>query len=280
MRKGKGLFAVMTAWIMIGSLMTGCSGGGKSDDGMSGSVSINGSSSMEKVIGTLAERFMTDHSGVSVIYDPAGSGAGIEAVINGPADIGLASRALKDIETGRGAIGITVALDGIAVIVHAENSVNDLTVEQIAGIYTGSITDWSQLGGTAGAISRVGREAGSGTRDGFEAATATVDSCKLSQEMTSTGAVIEAVAADPGAIGYVSLSAVEDRDTVRTVSVNGVACREESVLDGSYAIQRPFILVTREDAVLSEQAQAFFDFALSADAAGSIRAAGAVPVAG
>lgn len=264
--------------MMVLSLMTGCSGS-KTESGLSGSVSTNGSTSMEKVIGVLAEQFMADNSGVSVTYDPTGSGAGIEAVVNGSADIGLSSRALKASEAESGLVGTTVALDGIAVIVSAENTVTDLTVEQIAAIYTGEIADWSELGGEAGEIACIGREAGSGTRDGFESVTGTEDACKLSQELTSTGAVIEAVAANPNGIGYASLSAVEGKDTVKAVTVNGVACSEETVLDGSYAIQRPFVLVTKKDAALSEQAQAFFDFALSTGAADLIRAAGAVPVA-
>ena len=232
---------------------------------------------MEKVIGALSEQFMTDNSGVSVTYDATGSGAGIEAASNGSADIGLSSRALKDEEMVSGLVGTTVALDGIAVIVNPANKVADLTVEQIAQIFTGEITDWSQLGGEAGTISCIGREAGSGTRDGFESITKTKDACKMDQELTSTGAVIEAVAGNSNAIGYASLSAL--KDTVKAVTVGGVACTEDTVLDGSYAIQRPFVFVTKDSAALSAQAQAFFDFATSAAANDLIRAAGAVPVA-
>ena len=246
---------------------------------LSGSVATNGSTSMEKVIGALSEQFMADNGGVTVTYDATGSGAGIEAASNGSADIGLSSRALKDEETASGLVGTTVALDGIAVIVNAGSKVADLTVEQIAKIFTGEITDWSEVGGDAGTISCVGREAGSGTRDGFESITGTKDTCVLAQELTSTGAVIEAVAGNPNAIGYASLSAVEGKDTVKGVTVDGVACSEDTVLDGSYAIQRPFVLVTKAGAALSAQAQAFFDFATSADASDLIRAAGAVPVA-
>ena len=244
---------------------------------LSGSVATNGSTSMEKVIGALSEQFMADNGGVTVTYDATGSGAGIEAASNGSADIGLSSRALKDEETASGLVGTTVALDGIAVIVNAGSKVADLTVEQIAKIFTGEITDWSELGGDAGTISCIGREAGSGTRDGFESITKTKDACKMDQELTSTGAVIEAVAGNPNAIGYASLSAL--KDTVKAVTVGGVQCSEETVLDGSYAIQRPFVFVTKDGTELSSQAQAFFDFALSADAADLIRAAGAVPVA-
>ena len=246
---------------------------------LSGSVSTNGSTSMEKVIGALSEQFMADNSGVTVTYDPTGSGAGIEAASNGSADIGLASRALKDEEKAGGLTETIVALDGIAVIVNADSKVADLTVEQIGKIFTGEITDWSEVGGDAGTISCIGREAGSGTRDGFESITGTKDACKLDQELTSTGGVIEAVAGNPNAIGYASLSAVEGKDTVKAVTVGGVACTEATVLDGSYAIQRPFVLVTKTGETRSPAAQAFFDYATSSAASQLIKAAGAVPVA-
>ena len=246
---------------------------------LSGSVSTNGSTSMEKVIGALSEQFMADNSGVTVTYDPTGSGAGIEAASNGSADIGLASRALKDEEKAGGLTETVVALDGIAVIVNADSKVADLTVEQIGKIFTGEITDWSEVGGDAGTISCIGREAGSGTRDGFESITGTKDACKLDQELTSTGGVIEAVASNPNAIGYASLSAVEGKNTVKAVTVGGVACTEETVLNGSYAIQRPFVLVTKTGENLSPAAQAFFDYATSSAASQLIKAAGAVPVA-
>lgn len=246
---------------------------------LSGSVSTNGSTSMEKVIGALSEQFMADNSGVTVTYDPTGSGAGIEAASNGSADIGLASRALKDEEKAGGLTETIVALDGIAVIVNADSKVADLTVEQIGKIFTGEITDWSEVGGDAGTISCIGREAGSGTRDGFESITGTKDACKLDQELTSTGGVIEAVAGNPNAIGYASLSAVEGKNTVKAVTVGGVACTEETVLNGSYAIQRPFVLVTKTGETLSPAAQAFFDYATSSAASQLIKAAGAVPVA-
>ena len=246
---------------------------------LSGSVSTNGSTSMEKVIGALSEQFMADNSGVTVTYDPTGSGAGIEAASNGSADIGLASRALKDEEKAGGLTETIVALDGIAVIVNADSKVADLTVEQIGKIFTGEITDWSEVGGDAGTISCIGREAGSGTRDGFESITGTKDACKLDQELTSTGGVIEAVAGNPNAIGYASLSAVEGKDTVKAVTVSGVACTEATVLNGSYAIQRPFVLVTKTGETLSPAAQAFFDYATSSAASQLIKAAGAVPVA-
>ncbi len=244
---------------------------------LSGTVSTNGSTSMEKIIGALAEQFMADNSGVTVTYDPTGSGTGIEAVSAESCDIGLSSRALKDTETGL--TGTIVALDGIAIIVNAENPVKDLTVEQIAAIFTGEITNWSELGGEDLEIACIGREAGSGTRDGFESITGTADACVLSQELTSTGAVIEAVKNSPNAIGYASLASAAGQDGINILTVGGVECTESTVQDGTYEIQRPFVLVTKDGVALSEAAQAFFDFATSADAADLIRAAGAVPVA-
>ena len=246
---------------------------------LSGSVSTNGSTSMENVIGILSEQFMADNAGVTVTYDPTGSGTGIDAALNGTTDIGLSSRALTDEETANGLVGTNVALDGIAIIVNAENPITDLSLEQIASIYTGEVADWSEVGGNAGAIATIGREAGSGTRDGFESITGTEDACVLSQELTSTGAVIEAVRSNPAAIGYASLSSVEGQEGIVALTVGGVACSEETVLDGTYAIQRPFVLVTKEGQELSPAAQAFYDYALSADAADLIREAGAVPVA-
>ncbi len=251
--------------------------GGSAD--LSGTVVTLGSTSMEKVMNTLAEQFGNDHSGVTVSVEGGGSGAGIEAAMNGTADIGLSSRALKDEEKSQGLIETVVALDGIAVIVNSDNAVADLTVEQIAKIFTGEITNWSELGGADSEIACIGRESGSGTRDGFESITKTGDKCVLAQELTSTGAVIESVRNNPNAIGYASLSAVEGQDGVKAITVNGVECSEETVLDGSYEIQRPFVLVTKEGTELSPAAQAFFDWALSADAADLIRSAGAVPKA-
>ena len=246
---------------------------------LSGSVATNGSTSMEEVIGALSEQFMADNSGVKVSYDPTGSGTGIEAVKTGSCDIGLSSRALKEEETAAGLKGTTVALDGIAIIVNENSKIDNLTVDQIAQIFKGEVTDWSDVGGDAGTIACIGREAGSGTRDGFESITDTEDKCKLSQELTSTGAVIEGVKNNAGAIGYASLSAVENAEGVKAITVEGVACTEETVKDGSYKIQRPFVLVTKEGTELSEAAQAFYDFALSADAEALIVKAGAVPPA-
>lgn len=246
---------------------------------LSGTVSTDGSTSMESVIGVLGEQFKAD-TGVSVSYNPTGSGAGIEAVSNGSCDIGLASRALTDEEIAGGLTETVVALDGIAIIVNAENSVTDLSLDEIAAIYTGEVTDWSAHGSEAGAIAVIGRESGSGTRDGFESITGTKDTCVLAQELNSTGAVIEAVRTTPGAIGYASLSAVEGQEGITVLTVDGVAPSEATVLDGTYQIQRPFVFATRTDEALSEAAQAFFDWATSEEANSLIEGAGAVPVAG
>ncbi|MBS5589846.1 Phosphate-binding protein pstS precursor [uncultured Clostridium sp.] len=266
-----------------GNSNTGSAAGAQSTDNntqtdLSGSVTTNGSTSMEKVVLTLNEQFMIDHPDVKASYDPTGSSTGIEAAKNGSADIGLASRALKDEEVADGLKSTTLALDGIAIIVNADSAISDLTVEQIAQIFKGEVTNWSEMGGADGAIACIGREGGSGTRDGFESITGTEDLCVLSQELTSTGAVIEAVKNNPQAIGYASLSAVEGQEGIKAITVNGVACSEETVLDGSYEIQRPFILVTKEGETLSEAAQAWFDWATSAAASDLIRAAGAVPM--
>lgn len=246
---------------------------------LSGSVSTNGSTSMEKVIGALSEQFMNEYPNVSITYDATGSGTGIESVSNGTCDIGLASRALKDEEKSKGLVETTVALDGIAIIVNENSPVADLTVDQIASIYKGEVTDWSEVGGDAGEISCIGREAGSGTRDGFESITETTDECKLSQELTSTGAVIEAVKNSENAIGYASYASVEGQSGIKAVTVGGIECSEDNIANGSYIIQRPFNLITKEGTALSAQAQAFFDFATSTDANDLIKNAGAVPVA-
>ncbi len=242
----------------------------------SGSVSTDGSTSMEKVIGALGEAFEADHEGVTFTYNPTGSGSGITAVSEGRCDIGLSSRSLKDEEKASGLTETLLALDGIAVIVHPDNPVSDLDLDSIARIYTGEIANWKDVGGADGEIVLIGREGGSGTRDGFESITDTKDKCRYRQELTSTGDVITAVSQNPNAIGYASLASV--KDTVKAISVGGVAPSEETVKDGSYLVQRPFVRVTKTDAKLSDAAQKFFDFATSSDAAGLISAAGAVPV--
>ena len=239
-------------------------------------VTTDGSTSMEKVIGTLGEAFK-EKEGIDVTYNPTGSGSGIQAVSEGRCDIGLSSRALKDDEKASGLVGTTVALDGIAIIVHPDNPVSDLSVEQIAKIYTGEITNWKDVGGEDAEIVLIGREAGSGTRDGFESITDTKDACQYRQELTSTGDVITTVSQNPAAIGYASLAAL--KDSVKALDVDGVTPSEATVKDGSYKVQRPFVLVTKDGEKLSDAAQKFFDFATSKEAADLISAAGAVPVA-
>ena len=218
---------------------------------LSGNVATGGSTSMKNVIAALTEGFAELEPDVTISYDPTGSGAGITGATDKTLDIGLSSRALKADETG--VTGTIVALDGIAIIVNKDSKVEDLTVDQLKQMFTGEITNWSEVGGDDGEIVLVGREAGSGTRDGFES-----------------------IVANPLAIGYASLSAIGD--TVKAVTVGGVECSEETVKDGSYEVQRPFVFVTNDSVTLSAQAQAFFDFAASTDAADLIRTAGAVPV--
>lgn len=247
-----------------------------SQTALTGSVSTDGSTSMEKVIGALGESFMAKEKGVTFTYNPTGSGSGITAVSEGRCDIGLSSRALKDEEKANGLTETILALDGIAVIVSPQNKVDDLSVEKIAKIYTGEIKNWSELGGADGEIVIIGREAGSGTRDGFESITGTADKCKYRQELTSTGDVITTVAQNPNAIGYASLASV--KDSVKAVKVDGVTPTEATIKDGSYVVQRPFVLATKKDKKLSPAAQAFFDYITSAEAASIISKAGAVTV--
>ena len=280
----KFLTLALTA-VMALSLLTAC--GSKNDnsadtntDGsntettLSGTVSTDGSTSMEKVINSLGESFMAMNKDVKFTYNPTGSGSGIQAVSEGRCDIGLSSRALKDDEKASGLVETVVALDGIAIVVNPENPVSDLDIDTIAKIYTGEITNWKDVGGNDAEIVLIGREAGSGTRDGFESITDTKDACQYRQELTSTGDVINTVSQNPDAIGYASLSAVGD--SVKALTVGGVEATEATVKHGSYVVQRPFVLVTKEGTKLSPAAQAFFDYALSADAASIIAAAGAV----
>ena len=257
------------------SASTAAGSAASSTAALSGNVAAGGSTSMKNVIAALTEGFAEVEPGVTVSYDPTGSGAGITGAADKTLDIGLSSRALKDDEKAD-VDGTTIALDGIAIIVNNASKVEDLTVDQLKQMFTGEVTNWSEVGGDDGEIVLIGREAGSGTRDGFESIVDVKDSCKYAQELTATGAVISAVEANPLAIGYASLSAVGD--TVKMVTVGGVECSEETVKDGSYEVQRPFVFVTNKSVTLSEQAQAFFDFATSADAADLIRTAGAVPV--
>ena len=283
----KFLTLALTA-VMALSLLTACGSkndnsadtntdGSNTETALSGTVSTDGSTSMEKVINSLGESFMAMNKDVKFTYNPTGSGSGIQAVSEGRCDIGLSSRALKDDEKASGLVETVVALDGIAIVVNPENPVSDLDIDTIAKIYTGEITNWKDVGGNDAEIVLIGREAGSGTRDGFESITDTKDACQYRQELTSTGDVITTVSQNPNAIGYASLAAI--KDSVKALTVNGVAPTEATVKDGTYLVQRPFVLVTKEGAALSETAQKFFDFATSADAASIISAAGAVPVA-
>lgn len=240
------------------------------------SVSTDGSTSMEKVIGALGESFMNNNEGVNFTYNPTGSGSGITAVSEGRCDIGLSSRALKDEEKAGGLVETVLAYDGIAIIVNNDNPVTNISLEDLTKVYTGEITNWKDLGGNDGEIVLIGREAGSGTRDGFETITNTKDLCKYRQELTSTGDVITTVSTNPDAIGYASLASV--KDSVKALTVDGVTATEATIKDGSYAIQRPFVLVTKDGVALSETAQSFFDYATSDDANEVIAAAGCVPV--
>ena len=275
---------VLTALLALS--LVACGSESKTDDtktddqpaALTGTVSTDGSTSMEKIIGALSESFMAQNSGVTVNYNPTGSGSGITAVQEGTCDIGLSSRALKDEEKSAGLKETVLAYDGIAIIVHPDNPVSDLSVEQLAQMYTGEITNWKDVGGNDAEVVLIGREAASGTRDGFESITGTKDKCQYRQELTSTGDVITAVSQNPDAIGYASLASI--KDSVKALNVDGVTPSEATVKDGSYKVQRPFVLVTMAGKELSPAAQAFFDYAISSDAASIIAKAGAVAVAG
>lgn len=291
----KRIFGAITAVALIVGMFAGCSNNtdstattGAADTtlasetnaatsaALSGTVTTDGSTSMQKVIGSLGEAFQQTNSGVTVTYNPTGSSSGIKAVQEGRCDIGLASRALKDEEKQSGLESTTLALDGIAIVVHPDNPVSDLDLETIGKIYTGEITNWKDVGGADGEIVLIGREAGSGTRDGFESITDTKDACKYRQELTSTGDVIATVSQNPNAIGYASLSAV--KDSIKALTVGGVAPSEATVQDGSYVVQRPFELITKAGTQLTAEAQAFFDYITSAEVAEIITSAGVVPV--
>ena len=269
MKKIKKVISLMMVAALSITMLAGCGG-----EKVTGSVATDGSTSMEKVIGALGEAFQND-TGINFTYNPTGSGSGIKAVQEGHCDIGLSSRDLKASEKEAGLRGTVLAYDGIAVIVNTENPVNDLSLETIAQIYTGEITNWSELGGNDDPIVLIGREAGSGTRDGFESITGTEDVCQYRQELTSTGDVITTVSQNPGAIGYASLASV--KDTVKAVSVDGVNATEENIKNGSYVVQRPFVLVTMVDRELSDAAFKFFNYVTSGEANEIISAAGVVP---
>lgn len=272
----KKMIVVLTVFSFMAGALAGC---GSLPDGKgagsSQTVATDGSTSMEKVIGFLSEAYMEEHGDVKVTYNPTGSGSGIQAVAEGRCDIGLASRDLKEEETAD-LQGTVVAIDGIGMIVHPDNPVADLTVEQIGDIYTGKIVNWKEVGGSDAPIVCIGREAASGTRDGFEEVTGTKDKCQYSQELTSTGDVVQTVSGNPNAVGYASVASVND--TVKMVSVEGTAPTVENIQSGAYKVQRNFVLVTRKDTPLSKAAQDFFDFATSPQADSLIIEAGAVPI--
>lgn len=270
------LTAVLSVVLALGTL-TACSGNGTKTDNQSAqaTVSTDGSTSMEKAIGYLSESYMDSNKNVKVTYNPTGSGAGIQAVSEGRCDIGLSSRDLKDDEK-KTLDQTVVAIDGIAIVVNPQNTVKDLTVEQIAKIYKGEVTNWKEVGGNDGQIVIIGREAASGTRDGFESITDTKDKCKYGQELTSTGDVIQTVSSNPNAIGYASLASV--KDSVKAIKVDGVNPDKNTIQNGTYKIQRDFVLVTKKDTKLSDAAQKFFDYATSSDADSVIEKAGAIPV--
>ncbi len=284
----KKILAVMCSVLLMATAFAGCGDNGDKDSStasatgssstaaatVSGKVTTDGSTSMEKVILALGESFKEEHKGITFSYNPTGSGAGIKAVQEGRCDIGLSSRSLKDEEKASGLEETVLAYDGIAMIVNPQNPVEDLDVETIAKIYKGEITNWKEVGGNDAEIVLIGREAASGTRDGFESITGTKDACKYRQELTSTGDVITTVSQNPDAIGYASLAAL--KDSVKALKVGGVTPTEETVKDASYVLQRPFVLVTKKDTKLSESAQVFYNYATSAGVAEIISKAGAV----
>ncbi len=266
----KKIISVIAAAMLVLGVVTACGSAETSK-----SVATDGSTSMNKVIGSLGEAFEAE-TGITVTYNATGSGAGIQAVLEDRCDIGLSSRDLKEEEKAEGLVGTVLAYDGIAIVVHPDNPVADLDVETIAKIYTGEITNWKEVGGMDSEIVLIGREAGSGTRDGFESITDTEDKCVYRQELTSTGDVITTVGSNPGAIGYASLASV--KESVKVLMVDGVIASEETIKDGSYVVQRPFVLVTKQEKALSESAQSFFDYVTSSDANEVISSAGVVPV--
>lgn len=275
----KKIISLMVVAVLLVAALTGCGTTNtdtpKDNGQVSGTVSTDGSTSMEKVIGFLSEAYMEENSAVKVTYNPTGSGSGIKAVQAGSCDIGLASRDLKP-EEATELKGTVVAIDGIAMIVNKENPVKDLTIEQIAALYKGEITNWSEVGGADAPVVLIGREAASGTRDGFESITDTEDACKYNQELTSTGDVVQTVSSNPNAIGYASLASV--KDSVKLISVEGVTPSTKTIQDGSYKIQRNFVMVTKKNAELSPAVKSFFEFATSSAADEWIIEAGAVPV--
>ena len=274
----KKIIGILLTGAMLAAALTGCGDSGANTPQTVISmqtVSTDGSTSMEKVIGYLSEAYMADNTNTKITYNPTGSGAGIQAVSEGRCDIGLSSRDLKA-EEAQNLNATVIAIDGIAMIANPQNSVSDLTIEQIAKIYTGEVTNWDEVGGNDAPIVLIGREAASGTRDGFESITKTKDKCQYTQELTSTGDVVQTVSSNPNAIGYASLASV--KDTVKLLSVEGVTPTNETIQNDTYKIQRDFVFVTPKNRQLSEAAQAFMDYASSAEADEMIIKAGAVPV--
>ena len=242
---------------------------------LSGSVTLAGSTSMEKIANAMNEAFMEKYPNVSATAEFTGSSAGIESLAAGSVDIGDASRALSDDEKGQGIVENIVAIDGIAVITDTDNTITDIKSEDLAKVYTGQITNWKDLGGKDEQIVVIGREAGSGTRDAFEELMDVKDSCKYAQELDSTGAVLAKVAATPGAVGYVSLDVLDD--TVNGLKINSVEPTEENILAGTYVLQRPFVMATKgEISEQSEQVQAYFDFINSEDGQNVIKSVGLI----
>lgn len=276
----KKIIGILLTGAMLTAALTGCGNESANTNSnslqtSSATVSTDGSTSMEKVIGYLSEAYMADNTNTKITYNPTGSGAGIQAVSERRCDIGLSSRDLKA-EEAQNLNATVIAIDGIAMIANPQNSVSDLTIEQIAKIYTGEVTNWNEVGGNDAPIVLIGREAASGTRDGFESITKTKDKCQYTQELTSTGDVVQTVSSNPNAIGYASLASV--KDTVKLLSVEGVTPTNETIQNGTYKIQRDFVFVTPKNKQLSEATQAFMDYASSAEADEMITKAGAVPV--
>lgn len=242
---------------------------------LTGTISLAGSTSMEKVCEALMEGFMEKYPDITVTTEYTGSGAGLESLNAGSVDIGNASRHVKEEEAANGAVENVVALDGIAVIVDKENLVVDITSEMLAGIYTGEITSWAELGGTDDAIVVIGRESGSGTRDAFEELNGIKDACVYAQELDSTGAVLAKVASTPGAIGYVSLDVVDT--SVVAMKLNGIDATEANILNGTYALQRPFVMATK--GMVADQnalVKTWFDYIASAEGKDIIQSVGLI----
>ena len=296
----KKMMAILTAATMVAAGVMGCgssdtnAGANNSNDNtttqtesqatdnhtadnteLSGSVTLAGSTSMEKLANAMNEAFMEKYPNVSATAEFTGSSAGIESLAAGSVDIGDALRALSDDEKGQGIVENIVAIDGIAVITDTDNTITDIKSEDLAKVYTGEITNWKDLGGKDEQIVVIGREAGSGTRDAFEELMDVKDSCKYAQELDSTGAVLAKVAATPGAVGYVSLDVLYD--TVNGLKINSVEPTEENILAGTYVLQRPFVMATKgEISEQSEQVQAYFDFINSEDGQNVIKSVGLI----